>query len=490
MVTQAQIERIKHLRSQGWTQKRIAEDPLVNMSHQNVAVILKKESEKEVSLSNIKIIHATGFQPKDTVISFEPTEFENLRINDELYATGQDLFELRGGIIHKTTLPPEIETTIYPDIADIISITPHFTYLPDRKLLIEKIRGRRITPGKYLMKFFLHSRDVICAPLIKLQEKKEDGIKLTEEDHLIQQQITESFEMFFSIITPLLPKIDDEYFEQQIEEFYSGMPPIEEKTKLIKYVAENGLTNENVKKSMDSIIHRHRDVRSEEYDFEIVIRAFSSIGISEENIDDCIKFCTTDLSEVDVMKSSSAPTIELMKEMDAEGFTTWSDYQNYLDDFINSTTPIKVDLFENLSSEKSKYPLKIIDAIERDDLDAALTNAWTRFEEYANRLFKEMYLRQTTASKSQNYGRVPFQKQTILDELLPEPENATMGDLIDAVLPEISKENRTQIIYEARSLRNAEQHHGESEYTLNFHHVKAVLEVTEKIIVTLQTLEA
>ena len=85
MASQKQTERIKYLRSNGLSQKDIAED--VGLSPQMVSVVLKKLAEEFVEHKPVKIIVAKGFEPKDTVIEFNTMDFENYREAETLYGT-------------------------------------------------------------------------------------------------------------------------------------------------------------------------------------------------------------------------------------------------------------------------------------------------------------------------------------------------------------------------------------------------------------------
>jgi len=470
MVTQAQIDRIMQLRAQGWTQTQIAEDPLVDMSPQSVSYHLKKLRDQSVSPSQLKIIQATGFQPKDTVVTFDPTEFESLRENDELYATGQDLYELRGGIIHKTTLPVEIETSIYPEIVDVISVNPDFTYLPDRQSMIDEMKRMgqiNFGSGGRVIKKFIHSRPEIMAHLIeegerdkrKRLERRNPFAAGTVEEEDADEWPVLTLKEIMSQVTALLPDIQGSYFDEKIEGFYPGMPPVEQVAKLVRFVAENNLTVAKVDASKDSMIALPG--RDSNDDYTIVIRAFDALGIAEEDIDSCLIFGTLDPVEIRSLKTSGAPNLKLMKEMETEGFSSWDDYQSHLDEIMNSSTPISVDSFPNISSEGTKYNLKIIDAVERENLEDALTSAWTRFEMHARKLWVFKGLGD-----------------------LPQGEGSTK-ELMEIIVPLVARKKMLQIVDQARLIRNAEVHGNETELILGNNHIRVVLEVTEKIIVAL-----
>ena len=120
MASQKQIERIKYLRSNGLSQKDIAED--VGLSPQMVSVVLKKLAEEFVEHKPVKIIVAKGFEPKDTVIEFNTMDFENFREAETLYGTNTSVFEMRSGVVHKTSFPGCCPVKFYPMVADLLPL--------------------------------------------------------------------------------------------------------------------------------------------------------------------------------------------------------------------------------------------------------------------------------------------------------------------------------------------------------------------------------
>ena len=120
MATKEQIERIKYLRGNGLSQKEIADD--VSLSPQMISVVLKKLASEFQESKPVKLINAVGFEPKDTVIEFTTKDFENYRESDTLYSTSSSVFEMRPGIVHKTTFPEVVPIDTYPALADLLPI--------------------------------------------------------------------------------------------------------------------------------------------------------------------------------------------------------------------------------------------------------------------------------------------------------------------------------------------------------------------------------
>ena len=119
MATKEQIERIKYLRGNGLSQKEIADD--VSLSPQMVSVVLKKLASEFQESKPVKLINAVGFEPKDTVIEFTTKDFENYRESDTLYSTSSSVFEMRPGIVHKTTFPEVVPIDTNFSMEDMIA---------------------------------------------------------------------------------------------------------------------------------------------------------------------------------------------------------------------------------------------------------------------------------------------------------------------------------------------------------------------------------
>ena len=101
MVTDDELEAIMRLRGSGKTHQEIADE--IGLKRTTVAYQLKKLSDSPVDHS-IQVIVATSFNPQETVIEFDVPSFEFHRVKSTLYTTGDTLYEMRGGVIHKTSL--------------------------------------------------------------------------------------------------------------------------------------------------------------------------------------------------------------------------------------------------------------------------------------------------------------------------------------------------------------------------------------------------
>ena len=117
MVTDDELEAIMRLRGSGKTHQEIADD--IGLKRTTVAYHLKKLSDSPVDHS-IQVIVATSLNPQETVIEFDVPSFEIHRVKSTLYTTGETLYEMRGGVIHKTRLNAPFRGVDYPKIAGLI----------------------------------------------------------------------------------------------------------------------------------------------------------------------------------------------------------------------------------------------------------------------------------------------------------------------------------------------------------------------------------
>ena len=131
MVTDNELSKIMQLRANGRTHKEIADE--IGISRSTVAYQLTKLKEKEIPEDPIQIIIANSFEPNMTTVSFTPHEFEKHRKNQQLYAAGRSLFELRGDVIHKTDIPNTQLNRLedYPEVAKIVGKNPNWHRIPN-----------------------------------------------------------------------------------------------------------------------------------------------------------------------------------------------------------------------------------------------------------------------------------------------------------------------------------------------------------------------
>ncbi len=117
MVTDDERGAIKRMRGSGHTHQEIAD--ALGLKRTTVAYQLNKLKDTEVD-NSIEVIQVSSFKPKETVIGFDEYSFESHRVNSTLYAAGSDIYEMRGGVIHHTTLRTPFNGHDYPSLAPIL----------------------------------------------------------------------------------------------------------------------------------------------------------------------------------------------------------------------------------------------------------------------------------------------------------------------------------------------------------------------------------
>lgn len=140
MVTDDELYAIKRMRSSGHTHQEIADS--LSLKRSTVAYQLKKLKDSPEDHS-IEIVHASGFEPKETLIEFDNHGFESHRVKTTLYTTGRDIFEMRGGVIHKTRIRKPFTGSDYPVISQLMRVHgPNWCYNVNEfsRWIIEKQR--------------------------------------------------------------------------------------------------------------------------------------------------------------------------------------------------------------------------------------------------------------------------------------------------------------------------------------------------------------
>ena len=186
MVTDYQLSKIMQLRANGRTHQEIADE--LGISRSTVAYQLSKLSEKEIPDDPIQIIIANSFEPNMTTVTFTPHEFEKHRKNQQLYAAGRSLFELRDGVIHKTDIPSVLtRPEDYPKVARIIGQNPNWANIPNtgqwKQELNRLVPSNNHSQNAATLNIFSNIKQKIERDLwSKIPNDNVDLIKLSETD--------------------------------------------------------------------------------------------------------------------------------------------------------------------------------------------------------------------------------------------------------------------------------------------------------------------
>lgn len=280
MVTDNQLSKIMQLRANGRTHLEIADE--IGISRSTVAYQLSKLKEKEIPDDLIQIIIANSFEPNMTTVTFTPHEFEKHRKNQQLYAAGRSLFELRGDVIHKTDIPNNHLHRLedYPEVARIIGQNPNWSHIPNIGQWRQKLtqlgtnnQPHHLRKPPFMQKIFTDIKQKIEADFwSKIPTDNLDLIKLSETD----VNPNELFDSSVSELSELLKTDRD-----------TGQP---------FYMTRWAMQNE----------------------------------ISKEDIQFCITNQIATKSEYNSLKKSGVGSRQQYVEMNKAGYSTWDEYQRAL----------------------------------------------------------------------------------------------------------------------------------------------------------------
>ena len=407
MATEQQIDRIKYLRGNGLSQKDIAED--VGLSPQMVSVILKDIASKFNETKPVRVIHAVGFEPKDTVIEFTTRDFENFRESETLYAAEQSVFEVRPGIVHKTTFPDIISVDCYAEIADLLPVTDLPNQLFEKDSLRShfiSITNAKFTPlqkkgfgAQLVSKFLLKHETQFWTQLREHNERTEYTKILLEFDEMIGQQIAHQ-----------CSQIQNRFLEE--------MPSSAETTKNIRFHLENQLTAEfalnqdqfddfsRLEKAFVTQMKQEYTFlvnflewtsagKRTEFDFEadyvkvFMNKVLGQKGLSIGDLKHVFEFGTLDKEVINRYLSTGASSESELQEIEEKGVSNVDELKAAKVAFNNQ--PIYLKDYPSVSKGEGRIPTKIRSAVDRGELDDALLHAFTHFETHAKQLWTHPY---------------------------------------------------------------------------------------------------
>ena len=572
MASQKQIERIKYLRSNGLSQKDIAED--VGLSPQMVSVVLKKLAEEFVEHKPVKIILAKGFEPKDTVIEFNTMDFENFREAETLYGTNTSVFEMRSGVVHKTTFPECCPVKFYPMVADL---------LPLYEL-----------PEKLFEKSVLHVDFVNKTT----SDVPSDSTRLIRDFYLRPTGMVSDPQAYGKVIFSLA-KLVSELLSKQLDDlnqsFLQMMPDDHDSGDTIRYHMENQMLPEMIDSGRGGNQHRYSEFEknylqsmADKYPFlicwlyeryqdmeqfkldieghfqDLFFEAISSVFLESEDIKYVFEYGTMDKETIEKYQKTGARTPEQLEAIQEHGVENLDELEAAKIAFNDK--PIKLNDYKFFTKESSRLSDKVRRAVERNEIDDALIHAFVRFEKKAMQLWEHQHARHDDSKlpnrgwrdaddiierivqsnlsynqhlnhilESENYkpsleemnllgsGNLRNEKgQSIrITQILPryqlpprnqllycrnlirvkfEPHLASIGRnrgtdptaevLISILAPCLSEDGELhEFCEQARIIRNKLMHDDQMPSNLVTRHVRAILELTELVIATIERLE-
>lgn len=406
MASQKQIERIKYLRSNGLSQKDIAED--VGLSPQMVSVVLKKLAEEFVEHKPVKIIVAKGFEPKDTVIEFNTMDFENFREAETLYGTNTSVFEMRSGVVHKTSFPECCPVKFYPMVADLLSLYE----------LPEKLFEKSVLHADFVHKT---TNDMPLRP----NQNYRTAHNFIREWYVKPTGMMPQQSEYENVIFPLA-KLVSELLSKQLDDlnqtFLQMMPDKTESSESIRYHMENQMLPEMMDSGrgghqyrysefekiylqsmadkypflIDIFYKRHQDPEQFKLDVEdhfqdLFFEAISSVFLEAEDIKYVFEYGTVDKETIEKYLQTGARSPEQLEAIQEHGVANLDELEAAKVAFNNK--PIKLKDYKFFAKESGRLSDKVRRAVERNEIDDALIHAFVRFEKKAMELWGHQYVR-------------------------------------------------------------------------------------------------
>ena len=344
VVTKQQWSAARRMRSNGSTLKQISNEigvPVSTLSNR-----FKKSRDSSPHGNTIRVINAVSFEPRETVISFPPYDFEKYRTSDELYSTGEDLYEMRQGIIHHTKLP---KTTLYVPRSEV---TKDESGKKKRKFSIIQYDTRRLFRGSdYPMIAEVIEENLGWNDLIPNMNQFRDLFKR----HLSSIWSTElrkdeGFDKFLrSTEDPsqnnkypyqsVLQETFDEILLESLNEIFPDMPypqfgpsgdKMQDPAGFLLYMHNNSLTPKKIldayQKKMKQAEKVFKKGRKKTQHSEFVRIFMEKIGVTEDIGLAIQKLCEDPvlLRELERCGAPDLPSMHLIKDL---GFKNWSTFE-------------------------------------------------------------------------------------------------------------------------------------------------------------------
>ena len=232
MATDDQIKRIKYLRGNGLSQKDIADD--VSLSPQMVSVILKQLANEFNESKPVRIIVTKGFEPKETIIEFDTHDFENFRESETIYGTEESIYEIRQGLVHKTSFNDIVPVEYYPQIADLLTKFQLPGMLYQKKKLKDEFQRRIEGPfGNIYRTKYRHKPGMKWLAHYYL---KPEGIDLKAVGDVV-----------FIELCNIMADYTDSVLQKLIDDYLEDMPD-EDQVQIIRFHMEKGAKFDDNKK--------------------------------------------------------------------------------------------------------------------------------------------------------------------------------------------------------------------------------------------------
>lgn len=481
MATDDQIKRIKYLRGNGLSQKDIAGD--VNLSPQMVSVILKQLANEFNESKPVRIIVTKGFEPKDTVIEFDTQDFENFRESETIYGTEKSIYEIRQGLVHKTSFNDLVPIEYYPQIADLLTKFQLPEMLYQKKKIKHEFQIRLENRfGNFYRKKYQHKPGMTWLAHYYIEP---EGIDPRSVGDVVFIEICNTIA---DHVISLLEKLNDGYLENM---------PDNDQVQLIRYHMERDAKFDDYKKWENEYLVANWDKypfligmilgegelkKRYNEDTEIMVRqdfmsflsdVLSSISLSVDDLQKALNYNTLDVDLIQKFETTGAETIEVLQEIEERGVSNVEELKASYAAFNNRK--IVLSEYPSIGKETTRSIKKLKEAVKRGDIDDALLHAFSRFESKAKLLWNENRILRPILSKVE----LPISVRS--EE---EPDAKVLVDLFSHGLSD--DHELRKFCNQARIIRNEMLHEDKVSKKLVTRHVLDMLKLTELIIQKLQ----
>tara|TARA_B100000683_G_scaffold20890_1_gene20001 strand:- start:18282 stop:19877 length:1596 start_codon:yes stop_codon:yes gene_type:complete len=481
MATDAQIKRIKYLRGNGLSQKDIADD--VSLSPQMVSVILKQLANEFNESKPVRIIVTKGFEPKDTVIEFDTQDFENFRESETIYGTEKSIFEIRQGLVHKTSFNDLVPVEFYPQIADLLTKFQLPEMLYQKKEIKHEFQMRLENRfGNFYRKKYQHKPGMTWLAQYYIEP---EGIDLRSVGDVV---FIELCNIMADYSHSVLQKLSDGYLEDM---------PDEDQVQLIRFHMEKEAKFDDNKKWEHEYLESNWDKypfligmilgegelkKRYNEDAEIMVRqdfmsflsdVLSSISLSVDDLQKALNYNTLDVDLIQKFETTGAKTIEVLQEIEQRGVSNVEELKASYAAFNNRK--IVLSEYPSIGKETTRSIKKLKEAVKRGDIDDALLHAFARFESKAKILWNENRILRPILSKADVQISVRPGE---------DPDAKILVDLFSHGLSDVQELRK--FCNEARIIRNEILHEDKISNKLVTRHVLDILQLTELIIQKLE----
>ena len=295
MVTEDELAMIMKLRANGLNHQEIADK--LQIPRSTIAYQLSKLKESASIETPLKIIEAQGFEANQTTVSFTPHDFENNRTSLTLYVSGNDVFEIKEGLIHKTTMPTNLgfRGKDYGELASIIGAKPNWFQVPD-------FRNLR------------HSFDTTYRSPLKAPSN-------VQNRHLDSPLARH---MFHEKWNSLYRK----KFDHVAIKLFGNVP--KDKAGQVKYIAKMSSNyDQYITEESTELSELRKTVKLSNGKIvpQLVIAWFELNGIAEEDVSFCMDSNVSDSKTLDRLRIAGCANTGQLDELAKSPYDQWDDYQ-------------------------------------------------------------------------------------------------------------------------------------------------------------------